>query len=71
MNLLGYLNNIISLLNAGESEEAFKIRSRLNELSIDDLNLITADREIKANYLFPPPLKKLLSGFSLFITYCF
>jgi len=31
----------------GESEDALKIRSRLNELSIDDPDLITADMEIE------------------------
>jgi len=33
--------------NQGESEDALKIRSRLNELSIDDPDLITADMEIE------------------------
>lgn len=33
--------------NKGESEQALKIRSRLNELSIDDPDLITADMEIE------------------------
>ncbi len=33
--------------NKGESEDALKIRSRLNELSIDDPDLITADMEIE------------------------
>jgi predicted ATP-binding protein involved in virulence len=33
--------------NQGESEDALKIRSRLNELSIDDPDLITANMEIE------------------------